>query len=86
MKKNICENVINNPKEFKNVNNRRKTNISISQLYKPNVNKKVYCEADYDKAEALASQFSNVYTIEGYPGKKIFLIANLLSVLMLQPY
>ena len=33
------------------------------QLYKPNTNKKVYWEADYDKAEALASQFSNVFTI-----------------------
>ena len=33
------------------------------QLYKPNTNKKVYWEDDYDKAEALASQVSNVFTM-----------------------
>ena len=55
-KKNSCDNVKNNPKNFcKYVNNKRKANVSIPQLYKPNTNKKVYWEADYDKAEALAS-------------------------------
>ena len=50
---------------WKYVNNKRKTNVSIPQLYKPNTNKKIYWEADFDKAEALGSPFSNVFTIEG---------------------
>ena len=64
LKKYICDDVKNNPKIFgKYVSNKRKTIASMPQLYKPNTNKKVYCEADYDKAEAMASQFSNVFTI-----------------------
>ena len=66
LEKNIYDNVKNNPKNFwKYVNNKRKTNVSIPQLYKPNANKKVFWEADYNKAEALALQFSIVFTIEG---------------------
>ena len=66
MKKNICDDVKNNPKIFwKYVNNKRKITVSIPQLHKANTNKKVYWETDYDKAEALASQFSNVFTTEG---------------------
>ena len=54
-KRNICDDVKNNPKKFwKYVNHKIKTNVSIPQLYKPNTNKKVYCDTDYDKAEALA--------------------------------
>ena len=64
----------------------RKTNVIIPQLYKPNTNKKVYCEIDYDKAEAFASQFNSVFTIEKENTWNIYLIVNLLSVLMLQPY
>ena len=53
-KRNICDDVKNNPKKFgKYVNHKMKTNVSIPQLYKPNTNKKVYCDTDYDKAEAL---------------------------------
>ena len=53
LEKNLCDNVKNNHKNFwKYVNNKIKTNVSIPQLYKPNTNKKVYWEADYDKAEA----------------------------------
>ena len=63
--RNICHDAKNNPKKFwKYVNNKRKTNASIPQLSKPNTNKKVYCETDYDKAEALVSQFDSVFTIE----------------------
>ena len=40
-------------------------NVSIPLLYKPNTNTKVYWDADYEKAEALALQFTNVFTIEG---------------------
>ena len=43
---------------------KEKTNVSILQLHKANTNKKVYWEADCDKAKALVSQFSNVFTIE----------------------
>ena len=39
--------------------------MNIPQLFQQNNNKKVYFEADYDKAEALVSQFTNVFTIEG---------------------
>ena len=39
--------------------------MNIPQLFQQNNNKKVYLEADYDKAEALVSQFTNVFTIEG---------------------
>ena len=62
---NICDDVKNNPKNFwKYVNNKRKANVSIPQLYKLNTNKKVCCETDYDKAEPLASQFNTAFTIE----------------------
>ena len=65
LERNICNDVKNNPKNFwKYVNNKRKTNVSIPKLYKLNTNKKVYCETDYDKAEALVSQFDSVFTIE----------------------
>ena len=58
--------VKNNPQNFcKYVKKKRKTNVSITQLYKLNTNKKVYCGADYDKAATLASQLNIVFTIEG---------------------
>ena len=64
-KRNICDDVKNNPKKFwKYVNHKMKTNVSIPQLYKPNTNKKVYCDTDYDKAEALTQQFNSVFIIE----------------------
>ena len=54
---------------------KRVNTVSILQLYKPNAIKKVHLKTDYDKAEALASQFDNDFTVVGeelkYWGKKI---------------
>ena len=87
LERNICDDVKNNSKNlWKYVNNKRKTNVIIPQLYKPNTNKKVYCETDYDKAEALASQFNSAFTVEKENMLNIYLMVNLFSVLMLQPY
>ena len=56
LEKNIYDDVKNSSKIFwKHVNNKRKINVNIPQLYKPNTDKKVHCETDCDKAEALAS-------------------------------
>ena len=67
LESNICDDVKNNPKKvWKYANNKRKTHVSIPQLYNPNTNKKEYYETDYDKAEALESQSNSacVFTIE----------------------
>ena len=74
MKKNHCDDVKNNSKNFsKYVNNKRKNqvNVRIPQLCKPSTNKKVYWEADYDKAEALALQFNKVLKKKTLPDSKL---------------
>ena len=74
---------------WKYVNNKIKTNVSIPQLCKPNTNKKVFSEIHYNKVEGLASPFNSVLLskekIHGILSKRLYLIATLISVLMLQP-
>lgn len=72
LKENIYINVKNNAIFFwKYGDNRRTSNVNIRQVRKPNINKKVYFETDYDKAEALAVQVNSIFTIKGESERNI---------------
>ena len=72
LKENIYINVKNNAIFFwKYGDNRRTSNVNIPQVRKPNINKKVYFETDYDKAEALAFQVNSIFTIKGESERNI---------------